>query len=358
MKQPGFDILTFGSITLDIIIKVPESADMNIRTDENSQNILDVVLGEKIQISDALSFCGGGSANSAIGFSKLGLKVAAFGVLGDKSNRDFILKEFETHNVETKYLDIAKNQSSSFSVILNTWTGERTVFHKRTSCSHFDKEDLRKAPKAKSIYISHLYECANDILLEVPDWKKKHGGGIFGWNPGKTQFKKGFDYFKPVFKETDILILTVEEAEYFTGLKSTKHEANAYVPEQFGTKIKCGTEHVPKFFCDVRKLAKAFLDAGVSQVAITDGARGAQVFTKEAHFLAPAQAVHRVDTLGAGDAFSVGLIAAKVHGKPLNEQILWASHSSASVIQKLGAQPGQLTFEQMQAVIETCKWDR
>ena len=48
-------------------------------------------------------------------------------------------------------------------------------------------------------------------------------------------------------------------------------------------------------------------------------------------------------TLGAGDAFSVGLIAAALKGFSSEKQLYWGNANATSVVQKFGAQGGQLT---------------
>jgi sugar/nucleoside kinase (ribokinase family) len=347
MKQ--FDILTFGSITLDILIPLPEDCGVNIEK-EYAKKFLKVPLGEKIKVEQSLTLCGGGAANSAVGFSKLGLNTAAFGVMGDKSNKGFLISHLKEAGVCTDYITFAKNQMSSFSVILNSHEGERTVFHRRTMSENFNRKVLLNAPNSRAIYISHLYDGPDNMLDALPDWKQKHNE-IIGWNPGKTQFKKGFKSFEKIFPVIDILVLNVEEAELFTGLTAEKIKSKDYSEKIIGEKILAKTEVQTEFLSDVRKLANKFLKAGIKTIVITDGGRGAQVFSKKEHFYSPAQNTKRVDTLGAGDAFSTGIISAKLHGKKLKEQILWGNYASNSVIQSYGAQAGQLKLNEMKNLI-------
>ncbi len=344
-----FDILTFGSITLDILIPLPEDCGVDIIKKE-ADKFLEVPLGEKIKVEQSLTLCGGGAANSAVGFSKLGLQTAAFGVMGDKSNRGFLISHLKEADVCTDYITFAKNQMSSFSVILNSHEGERTVFHRRTMSENFNRDVLLNAPDSRAIYISHLYNGPDAMLEALPDWKEKHDE-IIGWNPGKTQFKKGFEAFKDIFPVIDILVLNVEEAEQFTGLKSEKIKSQNYSPEQIGVKVLGKNELETEFLSDIREIAQKFLDAGVETLVVTDGGRGAQIFNGKDHFYSPAQEANRVDTLGAGDAFSVGIISAKLHGKNLQEQILWGNYCSNAVIQAYGAQAGQLNLDRMNKLV-------
>lgn len=56
--------------------------------------------------------------------------------------------------------------------------------------------------------------------------------------------------------------------------------------------------------------AKAWLDGGASLVAITDGPRGAALWSRAASLALPAEPTELADTVGAGDAFQAALIDA------------------------------------------------
>lgn len=344
-----FDILCFGSLTLDIFIPLSEDGSITLEKNiESPEAFLKIPLGEKIQVRHSLIQAGGGAANTAVGFAKLGLKPAVFGIIGDQSYRGFMLAELAKHNINTDYLTVAQNQTSSFSIILNSWEGERTVLHRRTSCDNFNEDVLLAAPKTKSIYFGHI--CENNVMESIPGYKAKHPNTTIAWNPGSTQFKLGFNHFKSVFPETDFLFINREEAEAFTGLKSTLYSFANYTPEMFGAEVTPYKAHEPRFLADLREVAQKFINAGVKNIIITDGRQGAQVFTETEHLLSLPQEVPVVDTLGAGDSFAVGFVAAAQYGKSLSQQMAWGSFNAASVIQKFGAQPGQLKLPEVEAL--------
>lgn len=344
-----FDILTFGSITLDVIVKLSETDEVSISKNQ-TEELLNIALGGKIKVNESVMTCGGGAANSSTGFSKLGLKTALFGVMGDKSNKGFLRQELKSCGVNTDFITLAEDKTSSFSIILNAWTGDRTIFHHRTMCENFNEDTLETAPETRAIYIGHLYEGPDEMLSHLPKWKKETKS-LVGWNPGKTQFKKGFSYFEKIFPTIDVLILNVEEAELFTGLKSSKIKKGDVTEKIIGKKIAMKSEAPVDFLSDCRALADRFLSAGIKKVVITDAGRGAQIFDGENHYWSPSQDTKKVDTLGAGDAFSVGILSAILHGKNLKEQIQWANLSSNGVIQKLGGQAGQVGLESMEREI-------
>jgi sugar/nucleoside kinase (ribokinase family) len=259
-----------------------------------------------------------------------------------------MLEELAEHNIATDYLTVAKNQTSSFSIILSSWEGERTVLHRRTVCENFNDKTLLEAPSTRALYFGHL--CASNIMETIPTYKAQHPEAFIAWNPGGTQFKLGFEHFKTVFPDIDCLFINREEAEAFSGVKAPIHKFKDYTPEQFGVEVTPYQAYHPKHIADLRTVAKKFLKAGVKKVIITDGRRGAQVFTELEHLLSLPQEVPVVDTLGAGDSFAVGFVSAVLHGENLEQQMAWGSFNAASVIQKFGAQPGQLKLPEVEAL--------
>lgn len=347
----AIDILTFGSIVVDTIVRVPKDAPGVI--DEEAETWT-IPLGDKIRVNESEMSLGGGAGNSATGFQKLGLEAAAFGVVGDHGNLRFILHELEKIGVNTDFLTIKDNEPSSFSVILNAPNGERTVFHKRTTDCRYGATKAAALPPAKAVYMAHLYDCSEPLLWEMCKWKEANPESIWGWNPGKTQYAKGFSHYKELYPYIDVLVLNRSEAEQFSEMKAVKHEiTGGYRPELFGEKGAVPKEALIESLYDVRHMADFFHTAGIKTVAITDGGRGAQIFTPDHHYFSPSQEGARVDTLGAGDAFSIGLIAAKLHGKSVREQIRWASENSNSVIKYVGAQRGQLKLDEMEQLIKS-----
>ena len=349
MSNTVFDVLTFGSITIDIFIPLNKELPIKLMEEDPDDCHLKIPLGEKIRVQDSLVQCGGGSANTAIGFSKLGFDCAAFGVMGDQSYKAFLMQELEKNNINTDYVTFAKNENSSFSVILNAWNGERTVLHHRTVCDNFSGKMLLEAPETRSVYIGHL--CVSHFLGNLPEWKRIYPERKIFWNPGKTQFQKGFKYFKDILPTIDCLFINREEAEMFTELKGKTISKKEATEKIIGTEVLPFKPHRSSSLSDVRNIAKKLLGAGVKQVIITDGSRGAQLFTKDVHLFVPSQEVEVLDTLGAGDAFAVGVSAAILYEKDPKEQLVWGSFNAGSVIQKLGAQPGQISLAEMKLLV-------
>jgi ribokinase len=75
---------------------------------------------------------------------------------------------------------------------------------------------------------------------------------------------------------------------------------------------------------------------GIRAPVITLGARGAVAATPEGVFYVPPLAVRVVNTAGAGDGFSAGLIQARLQGKSWRDALRWAAAVATAVLMTPG----------------------
>ena len=330
-----FDIVTAGSITLDTFIEPQEVHNF----EKNNTDFFGFEVGGKIKMKTKAKHVGGGAANSAVGFTKMGLKTAALGTLGQDEHADYILHRLQQKNVDTQFIHWQKNHPSSASIIFNLPDGRRTVFHERTTALPF-----KRIPETKAIYVGHLAEAEENLFAQIDIWKTE--SKIFAWNPGKTQFKKGFNFYENVAKKCDILILNKEEAELFTGIIAPIVDGNL-----FSKKAICNSENTQEKIFDATQLGKKFLTAGIKQIIITDGKKGAQYFSQEHSsglFVPQIDMQKPVSTLGAGDSFSVGAVSAFMQKKSPQDMLLSGSLNAGSVVQFFGAQNGLLSKNELE----------
>ncbi|MGA0262633.1 MAG: ribokinase [Ilumatobacteraceae bacterium] len=96
----------------------------------------------------------------------------------------------------------------------------------------------------------------------------------------------------------------------------------------------------------------ALLDAGVSTVVVTLGARGIRVVTRDGAVEIPPYAVRAVDTTGAGDAACGALAASFAKGTDMITSARRAAAAGALAATRHGAVPSLPTFEQIDALVE------
>ena len=333
------DVICFGSVTVDLFIH-PNEMDIAFCA---SEEVMQFPIGAKINIDQSFSFAGGGAANSAIGFAKMGLSVGIGAVIGDGEHADFIEHQLHRYDIDATSLVQIEGRSTSASTIFMTPDGRRTVFCQKLKSDRMDGKTLLSAPPSRAVYVSHLPDENEGLLHAVSNWKT--ADRIFAWNPGKTQFRKGLSHYAEALKSCDLLILNKEEAELFTGLKAPEVEAEA-LPH---ARVYAPLFDAGKLY-DASPLADAFLGAGVGAVIITDGPRGAQFYSKGKTLWCPSQAGKPKNTLGAGDAFSVGAVSALLNGLPPHWMMRWGSLNAFATCQEFGAQKGQLTLGRIKRI--------
>jgi len=101
---------------------------------------------------------------------------------------------------------------------------------------------------------------------------------------------------------------------------------------------------------DSAEVGMSTLCDGERIVVARQGEQGAQVTTPQGSFHAPAFPAKVVDTLGAGDAFDGGFIAARLAGKGMMEAARWGNAAAALKIGQAGAR-GLPTFDELRQML-------
>ena len=90
---------------------------------------------------------------------------------------------------------------------------------------------------------------------------------------------------------------------------------------------------------DPEHMARDLIRAGVKNVVMTLGERGALVVTESSSKHIPAMQMHAVDTTGAGDAFNAGLATALANGEALESAVEFAVVTGGLAVTKEGVIP-------------------
>ena len=100
-----------------------------------------------------------------------------------------------------------------------------------------------------------------------------------------------------------------------------------------------------------KKAAGWFHERGVECVIITLGEKGVFLSQDGRQEILPAFKVDAIDTTGAGDAFSGGLLAGLCAGKSLEESVEYGQALAALSVQKLGTTPSMPWKEEIEAFL-------
>src|SRR4030042_199955 len=125
-----FDVVTFGSAFVDVYLQSPDFR--VIRSPQVSGGrALCEVYGGKINVEELIITSGGGATNNAVAFERLGLQTAAVCCVGNDDWGLFVRKNMMTEGVSPLYVQISKKLKTSYSTILVSHDGGRTVLSYR-----------------------------------------------------------------------------------------------------------------------------------------------------------------------------------------------------------------------------------
>lgn len=270
-----------------------------------------VALGSKVE-ADYIHFdTGGGATNSAVTFSRLGLKVGIITRIGEDSNGRDVLKVLKNENISTRFVQKTEKEHTGYSVLLLAKHGERTAIAYRGASSKILKNKIDwRAIKTEGYYITSL---GGDLTLVRKILASAKPGRV-AWNPGGAELKLGLSKLSSLIKQTAVLLLNREEAAILTGLPMG----------------------------DTKGLLKMLSSLGGMFTIVTDSSAGAYATSKEEAYHVGVLDVPVINTTGAGDAFGSGLVAALALGKKLPEALQIATLNAHGVIGKMGAKTGIL----------------
>mgnify|MGYP003605969976 CR=1 FL=1 len=310
-------VLAIGDIFTDAFIKLNEEV-ARIDTDADGSKRISLPLGNKppydgVDIIRAV----GPSPNAAVSMARLGLKPSQLAFLGDDQPGDEAREHLQSEGIATDLLSQQEARKTNYYYVLR-YGAERTILVKNEDYNY-----AWKAPESAPdwIYLSligdtswQLHEDLLAYLNENPDVK-------LAFQPGTFQFKWGVEKLADIYRRSHIVVMNREEAVDVTG----------------------------KSYDSIRDLANGLHELGPQIVVITDGPNGSYAsydwkLVTIPNYPDPAPPLDRT---GAGDAFASTIVAGLALGESMDTALTWAPINSMSVVQKLGAQAGLLSVNEI-----------
>jgi fructokinase len=263
---------------------------------------------------------GGTAANSAIALSRLQIPTAFIGTVGNDSYGQFILDNLQAEAVDTRqvFVDPTLNTVVVFAFIDEQ--GERYLWGwPRTRQAHtelgLEKIDFDAIYQAAWVHTTGMLlrqpGSARSTAIEI--LRKAQAAGI----------STSLD-----------LNLRVENLQLDSGCRAAVLEAIQYCSVVFGSGEDEYQYLEPAM--DWRAAARGLVNPKRA-IVVRMGARGAMLLTAEGETHMPAYQVNVVDTVGAGDIFNAGFIAASLRGLSGEEALRWGNAVSAYKIMHTGA---------------------
>ncbi len=319
------DLLSIGDAAIDTFFTPLESE--TFCSIDRKQCLIAFNYGDKIPVKNLEFSIGGNAANNAIGTKRLGIESSIVITLGQDPIGNMIISRLEEEGVDPTFIIQQPGTASNYSTIIN-YSGERTIFVYHAPRSYEFPVSL---PAAPWVYLTSMGESFGPFYIHVSEWLKKNPNIKLAFNPGSWQLRGNYDSIKDIMSQTYILYVNKEEAEKLTGFGESR-----------------GKE---------RDLLIAVNKLGPKICIVTDGSNGSVAYDSiNGKFVkAGVLPVDAYERTGAGDAFGSGALSALIHGKTLEEALLWGTCNSASVIGYTGSQKGLLKLDEMEAWLARCK---
>jgi ribokinase len=314
-----YDVVTVGSAVLDILVK--SRSFKLLRSKEIAGGVaICEVYGGKMEADEVEISSGGGGTNNAVSFARKGLKTAVVAEMGADLAGKMISAELIKERVDTRFLVVEEGEVTAVSVILISGEGGRSIVTHRGASRMLTHKDIPwEKLKTKWLHISSLGGRLA-LLEELCAWAKKNEVKV-AVNPGRREIQKKERLLKSIHN-VDVLVMNREEATKLTG-----------------------TDYLNE---DVFRSDACLLGPKVS--VITAGKDGGKVCADgKCTFYKGGAKVKKGSSVGAGDAFGSGFVAALIYEKSLEEAIEWGRKNAESVLGYLSAKKGLMHLSELNA---------
>jgi len=292
-----FDIITFGSAVVDVFI--------HTQVAEKNKEIC-YPTGGKILINELKFDIGGGGTNTAVAFSRFGLKTGCICNVGVDENGHKILNLLNKENI--KFLGkVDKNGMTGYSVILDSRGGERTILTYKGVNNDIGFEELRiKELDTKWLYYSALLQKSFETQKKLALTFHKKGVKI-AFNPSSYIINN--ENISSLLKICEVLILNKEEAY---ALFKRYHATGA--------------------------LLEGLYSLGPKIIVITNKDKDTWCYDgNKKYSILPHKNIKVIERTGAGDAFASGFVAGRIVGWNIKKCLELGLKESESVITSRGA---------------------
>lgn len=313
-----YDFVAIGDILIDAFIQLDkDQADVSIDMD-TGRKTLQMPFGGKLPYDDVVVVPAvGNSPNAAVSAHRLGLETALVTDIGNDKFGKECLQALRDGGIHTDFVKLHEGKVTNYHYVLR-YGPERTILIKHEDYP-YALPDFPAAPKF--FYFSSVGEKGLPYHHEIAEYVKNNETKL-AFQPGTFQISLGAEALKDIYENTEIFFCNKEEAQQI--LNTTEQ--------------------------DIPTLIRAVRELGPTIPVITDGPKGA--YTVDAddqawHMPMYPDPSEPVDRTGAGDSFSSTFTSAIILGKDPAEALSWGPINSMAVVQKIGAQAGLLTRDEL-----------
>ena len=270
---------------------------------------------ERVSAQEIARAGGGPAAVAAVALSRLGIRSAIVGTIGDDADGKEVLRIFEKEGVDTSGISIGKSATSGSVIVASKEHSARAISTRQPMVQAPINEAAKKLiAQAQWVHVDHV---GITRLIEL---------GISRGNGPLISFDAGYgiEAFNPI--TVDLFVPTDRQmALRYPGIDLAVALEN--------DSMKAG-----------------------NTVVATQGSAGSAGFSPETGLVtAPGFTVDVMSTLGAGDVFHGALVAQLIHGLPLQQAMLRANAVAALSCTGLDGQSKIPTTTELDAYLEAHK---
>lgn len=267
----------------------------------------------------------GADTNVAIGLARLGFKVGWVSRLGADSFGNYVRKTIEAEGVDTSQVEIDPQRSTGFMLKSRSVDGSDPAieyYRRGSAASQLGMMNLKVAYALRARHVHAtgitpaLSPAAHELVAHAMRTLRAAGRSVsFDPNlrpslwPDVTTMR---DTLNDLARHADWVLPGLEEGKLLTGQSSPAD------------------------------IAAWYIDRGAKAVVVKQGAEGAYFRTAGGEE-GQAPGVHVpvvVDTVGAGDAFAVGIISARLEGLDWHQALRRANWIASRALQVVGDMEG------------------
>lgn len=265
---------------------------------------------------------GGNVCNTGIAMAKLGMKIAAAGLVGNDVLGVAVVERLRLAGVDTQAVFVNNQAQTSATVVAVEPGGERCFFHVPGVTRLLDAAAFRRCFPvfAQCQYVQIGYFGLLPAL--TPDLP----GLLVELHRAAPRTKVALDTVNPP-ADADLLWPTLEYVDVFV---PSRTEAAALTGETDPARmVGAFRRHMSRGIIGIKLDEEGcYLDDGMNAVTV------------------PAYSVKVVDTTGAGDTWFGGLLTALMKGMPLDRAGQFANRVAADCCTALGASAGIRSFDE------------
>ncbi|MFH1501128.1 MAG: carbohydrate kinase family protein [archaeon] len=290
-----FDIVTFGSAVVDVFVDTDVA---------EKKGMISYPVGAKILLKNLRYDIGGGGTNTAVAFSRLGLKTGCISKIGEDNDGEEILSLLKREKI--KFLGkVEKQRVSGYSIILDSKGGERTILTYKGINDEIEFSEIKKL-RTKWLYLTSLLGVSFQSQKKLAATLKLKGAKI-AYNPSDYLIRKyGQKKLASLLRLCDVVVMNKEEARLLTKNKDL-----------------------------LLGLHDLIFKSGI--VVITDKNQSIQAYDGKKKYSLKPHKIKVIERTGAGDAFASGFVAGLVVGFNVERSLKLGLKESESVIRYFGA---------------------